>query len=171
MVFPKLKQFRIFFLKENLPPGLIQPADASRRAGSLLLAPFRAFPAITKPQEGLPSCRDGGTFPPEGGCLGARKKLRRQSVAGTSSPSLSGLGAPSGNSGLAGPRRSRGHTGAKPAPAFLPSCFGCVWLFVILWTVARRLLCPWDSPGKNTGGGCHFLLQGIFLTQGSNPHL
>ena len=34
-----------------------------------------------------------------------------------------------------------------------------------------RLLCPWDSPGKNTGGGCHFLLQGIFLTQGSNPCL
>ena len=27
------------------------------------------------------------------------------------------------------------------------------------------------SPGKNTGVGCHFLLQGIFLTQGSNPHL
>ena len=25
-----------------------------------------------------------------------------------------------------------------------------------------RLLCPWDSPGKNTGVGCHFLLQGIF---------
>ena len=33
------------------------------------------------------------------------------------------------------------------------------------------LLCPWDSPGKNTGVGCHFLLQGIFLTQGSNPRL
>ena len=32
-----------------------------------------------------------------------------------------------------------------------------------------RLLCPWDSPGKNTGVGCHFLLQGIFPTQGSNP--
>ena len=32
-------------------------------------------------------------------------------------------------------------------------------------------LCPWDSPGKNTGVGCHFLLQGIFLTQGSNPSL
>ena len=30
---------------------------------------------------------------------------------------------------------------------------------------------PWDSPGKNTGVGCHFLLQGIFLTQGSNPGL
>ena len=27
-----------------------------------------------------------------------------------------------------------------------------------------RLLCPWDSPGKNTGVGCHFLLQGIFST-------
>ena len=24
------------------------------------------------------------------------------------------------------------------------------------WTVAPRLLCPWDSPGKNTGVGCHF---------------
>ena len=36
-----------------------------------------------------------------------------------------------------------------------------------------RLLCPWDSPGKNTGVGCHSLLQGIFLTQESNlgiPH-
>jgi len=27
-----------------------------------------------------------------------------------------------------------------------------------------RLLCPWDFPDKNTGMGCHFLLQGIFLT-------
>ena len=27
--------------------------------------------------------------------------------------------------------------------------------------------CPWDSPGKNTGVGCYFLLQGSFLTQGS----
>ena len=34
-----------------------------------------------------------------------------------------------------------------------------------------RLLCPWDSPGKNTGMGCHALLQGIFWTQGSNPSL
>ena len=30
------------------------------------------------------------------------------------------------------------------------------------------LLCPWDSPGKNTGVGCHALCQGIFPTQGSN---
>ena len=29
-----------------------------------------------------------------------------------------------------------------------------------------RLLCPWNSPSKNTGVGCHFLLQGIFSTQG-----
>ena len=34
-----------------------------------------------------------------------------------------------------------------------------------------RLLCPWDSPGKNTGVGCHFLLWGIFPTQRSNPRL
>ena len=34
-----------------------------------------------------------------------------------------------------------------------------------------RLLCPWDSPGKNTGVGCHALLQGIFPSQGLNPGL
>ena len=34
-----------------------------------------------------------------------------------------------------------------------------------------RLLCPWDSSGKNSRGRCHFLLQGIFTTQGSNPCL
>ena len=34
-----------------------------------------------------------------------------------------------------------------------------------------RLLHPWDFPGKSTGEGCHFLLQGIFPTQGSNPGL
>ena len=32
-----------------------------------------------------------------------------------------------------------------------------------------RLLCPWDFPGKGAGVGCHFLLQGIFPTQGSKP--
>ena len=31
-----------------------------------------------------------------------------------------------------------------------------------------RLLCPWDSPGKNAGVGCYALLQEVFLTQGSN---
>ena len=34
-----------------------------------------------------------------------------------------------------------------------------------------RLLCPWEFPGKNTRVGCHFLLQGIFPTQGLNPCL
>ena len=34
-----------------------------------------------------------------------------------------------------------------------------------------RLLFPWDSSGKNTEVGCHFLLQGIFLTHGLNLHL
>ena len=40
---------------------------------------------------------------------------------------------------------------------------GCIW--------PPRLLYSWDFPGKNTGVGCHFLLQGIFPTQGSNPNL
>ena len=38
-------------------------------------------------------------------------------------------------------------------------------------TVAPRLLCPWDSPGQNTGVGGHVLLQGTFPTQGSNSRL
>ena len=37
------------------------------------------------------------------------------------------------------------------------------------WLLCPRLLCPWDSPGMNTGVGCHFLLQGTFPTQESNP--
>ena len=43
-----------------------------------------------------------------------------------------------------------------------------------LWSYtlqSARLLCPWDLPGTNTGVGCHFLLQGIFSTQGLHPCL
>ena len=36
---------------------------------------------------------------------------------------------------------------------------------------SSRLFCLWDFPGKDTGEGCHFLFQGIFQTQGSNPNL
>ena len=43
--------------------------------------------------------------------------------------------------------------------------------YVSPWALAVRLLCPWDYPGKNTRVGCHFLLQGIFPIQGSNPGL
>ena len=46
-----------------------------------------------------------------------------------------------------------------------------VRLFVTLWTVARQALYLLDFPGKNTGVGYHFLLQGIFPTQGSNQCL
>ena len=74
----------------------------------------------------------------------------------------------------------------QPTPVFLPgnshgqmslaaivpecmiSCFIHVQLLVTLWLYPARVLCPWDSPGKNTGVCCHFLLQGIFPTQESN---
>ena len=39
-----------------------------------------------------------------------------------------------------------------------------VWLFA-------KFLCPWDFTGTNTGVDCHFLLQGIFQTQGWNLNL
>ena len=56
-------------------------------------------------------------------------------------------------------------------PVCVLSHFSHAQLFVTLWTVAHRLLCPRDSSGKNTGVGCHALLQGIFLSQGSNVGL
>ena len=47
----------------------------------------------------------------------------------------------------------------------------CVQLLRLHWLQPGRLLCLWDFPGKNTGLSCHFLFQGIFLTQGLNPCL
>ena len=43
-----------------------------------------------------------------------------------------------------------------------------VQLFATPLLQSARLLCPWDSPGKNNGVGCHALLQGIFPNQGLN---
>ena len=47
------------------------------------------------------------------------------------------------------------------------NCFSHAWLFVTLWIVAHQA----PLSGKNIGVGCHVLLQGIFLTQRSNPGL
>ena len=53
----------------------------------------------------------------------------------------------------------------------------CAWYAHLCLTLQphglqpSRLLCPWDFSGKNTGVGCHVLLQKIFPTQGMNPHL
>ena len=46
------------------------------------------------------------------------------------------------------------------------SHFTPVQVFATPWTIAHQAPPQWDSPGKNTGVGHHFLLQGIFLTQG-----
>ena len=49
------------------------------------------------------------------------------------------------------------------------------WLMLhSLWPHGLKLTsihCPWDFSGKDTGVGCHFLLQGMFPTQRSTPHL
>ena len=52
-------------------------------------------------------------------------------------------------------------------PGCVLSHFSHIQLFVTPRTVDCWLLCPWDSPGKNTGVGCHALLQGTFSTQAS----
>ena len=46
-----------------------------------------------------------------------------------------------------------------------------VRLFATPWTVAHQAPPSMESPGENTGVSCHFLLQGIFPTQGLNPGL
>ena len=46
--------------------------------------------------------------------------------------------------------------------------FNYVRIFATLWTIVARVLCLWNSPGKNTGVGCYALPQGIFPTQGVN---
>ena len=51
------------------------------------------------------------------------------------------------------------------------SHFCCVWLFAIQWTVAHQAPLSMGFPSKNTGVGCHALLQGIFPTQGFTPGL
>ena len=43
--------------------------------------------------------------------------------------------------------------------------------FATPWIAVPRLLCPWNSLGKSTGVGCHFLLYGISVTQGLNSGL
>ena len=57
------------------------------------------------------------------------------------------------------------------ATLVLPQLLSCVQLFATPWTAALRLLRAQDFPGKNTRVDCHFLLQGIFLTQGLNLDL
>ena len=46
-----------------------------------------------------------------------------------------------------------------------------VWYFAPPWTVALQAPLSMGFSGKNTGAGCHFLLQMIFPTKGLNPHL
>ena len=70
----------------------------------------------------------------------------------------------------------KGHSAKKRWESESVRSLSHVWLFVMSdfltpWTSATRRLCPWSSPGKNTAVGCHFFLQGIFPTQGSNPGL
>ena len=47
----------------------------------------------------------------------------------------------------------------------------CPTLSVTAWTVARQAPLSMGFPRQNTGVGCHFHLQGIFLTQGLSGHL
>ena len=60
---------------------------------------------------------------------------------------------------------------AAAAAAAAKSLQSCLALCDLRDGRPTRLLCPWDSPGKNTGVHCHFLLQGILPTQRLNSGL
>ena len=68
--------------------------------------------------------------------------------------------------------------GSEPAGDFTPPCRKPMRTVAqsrpalcAPWLHPSRVLCPWDFPEENTRAGCHSLLQGISLTQGSNPRL
>ena len=63
------------------------------------------------------------------------------------------------------PRTNPAEGGLPPLLLFNLYVMSLLWPHG-LWPA--RLLCAWDSPGKNTGVGCHSLLQGVLPTQGSN---
>ena len=86
---------------------------------------------------------------------------------------------------------TKGDISGKPITKFFTQQLSCNWdsllfshVYIYMSSVVSasltqrphglqpsRLLCPRDFPGKNTGGGCHFLLQGISPIQGSNLDL
>ena len=71
-----------------------------------------------------------------------------------------------------------GRRQSKPIPADDAECCcsclvaqSCLTLLRPCGLQPNKLLCPWDSPDKNAGVSCRFLLQGIFLSQGLNSCL
>ena len=89
------------------------------------------------------------------------------------------IGLPDTN-GMLGLQNNSGEVTVQMHPVHQTHRELCVCVCVCVYTCAcaQLLNCvqlfaspPLNFPGKNTGAGCHILLQGIFLTQGSNLHL
>ena len=57
------------------------------------------------------------------------------------------------------------------AAVLVLSCLSCVRLFATLWTAAHQVPLSWDSPGTNSGVGCHFPIQGNLPDAGIEPRL
>ena len=60
---------------------------------------------------------------------------------------------------------SKGHTESRSSTEMKVPLIQACHLSVTPGLQPARLLCPWDSPGKNTGVGCHAFLPGTFPTQ------
>ena len=115
----------------------------------------------------LPLCAEGQPQSKKSGCLVTWETTIFSRVATTESQDQGPEGIGWGNGSWAETRISRcyyPYHGSQTAQGMRSR----VRLFAATWTVAARLLCLWSFPGKNTGVGCHVLLQGIFPTQGLN---
>ena len=110
------------------------------------------------------------------GRMGIRRKERRRESGRMRRRGTGGRGG--GKKGRVEGRKGRGELGGSDK-ALLRSGCTCLTTCVLSCSVMSdplllhglgpaRLLCPWDSPGENTGACCHALLQGIFPTLGSN---
>ena len=145
-----------------------------RRVSSQLLGRVRGQATPLGPGRALPVLPVGLTHP----VLGARVHARPPSPC---NPRLSLL--MSADLWLPDPGRLSPHSRPSPAlprpriPGLLPhSVCARVKLLRRVPTLCdpmdcTRLLCPWDTAGKETSVGCRALLQGLFPTQGSNPSL
>ena len=106
-----------------------------------------------------PWTRSRGKAPCPGKPL-PRKESCGRSMQGHSTVSLPNCIAPSVTS-----------SSASPPHLLVVQSLGCFRLLQPHRLESTKLLCSWDFPGKTTGMGCHFLLQEIFQTQGSNMGL
>ena len=134
-------------------------AGLQRGRPQVLSSLLFSLPSLPLPRSGAEHAASGVLS----GFLFSAQGLRRNRGTASSQKGQDGVG------------RRRACPCRLRSSAFAPNDFSpCVLSASVVFSPATpglqpsRLLCPWDSPAESTGGGCYFLLRGIFPAQGSN---